>query len=151
MKRVLFVDVRNATRSQIAEAWFNHLAGNCGKAASCGTLPAERIGVRAMQVMFEQGIDISGKSPQRVTQRMLDQAHIVVFMETGIYPRVRSGIRLWNFQDPAGKPLDQVRELRDQICRRVEQLIAEIALEDAMPPWVDWDKSLPMQLQPVWN
>ncbi len=151
MKRVLFVDVRNATRSQIAEAWFNHLAGMRGKATSCGTLPAERIGVRAMQVMFEQGIDLSGKSPKPVSQRMLDQADIVVFMEAGIYPRAHSGIHLWEFQDPMGKPLDQVRELRDQICRRVEQLIAEIAMEDTLPSWLDWDRPSPMQLQQVWN
>lgn len=151
MKQVLFVDVRNATRSQIAEAWFNRLAGMRGKAISCGTLPAERISTRAIQVMFEQGVDLSSKSPKAVTQRMLDQADIVVFMESGIYPRVRSGIRLWDFQDSTGKPLDQVRELRDQICRRVEQLIAEIAMEDAVPSWLDWDRPLPMQFQQVWN
>ena len=151
MKRVLFVDVRNATRSQMAEAWFNRLAGNRAQAHSCGTLPAERVGVRAVQVMLELGIDLSRKWPKPVTQRLLDQADIVVFMGTGIYPRVHHGVRLWDFEDPNGRPLDQMLELRDQICRRVEQLITEVAREDAEPVWMDWNAFLPKQLEDVWN
>lgn len=151
MKHVLFVDVRNATRSQIAEAWFNHLMGNQAQASSCGTLPAERVGVHAVQVMREVGVDIHRKSPQPITQLMLDRADIVVFLGTGIYPRVHHGIRVWDFQDSAGGSLDHVRELRDQICSRVERLIAEIAQEETAPAWMEWDMFLPSQLQQVWN
>ncbi len=150
MKRVLFVDVRNATRSQIAEAWFNHLAGNRARAQSCGTLPAERISMRAVGVMLELGIDLRDHMPKPVTQRMLDQADLVVYMGTGIYPRVHNSIRVWDSQDPAGKSIDQLRQLRDQICRRVEQLIAEMTREDAVPAWTDWDMLLPVELQ-SWN
>jgi len=133
MKRVLFVDVRNATRSQIAEAWFNHLVGNWMQAQSCGTLPAERVSVHAVQVMREVGIDIHRKFPQPITQFMLDRADIVVYLGTAIYPRAHHGMRVWDFQDPAGGSLDHVRELRDQICSRVERLIAEIAEEETVP------------------
>jgi arsenate reductase len=150
MKRVLFVDVRNATRSQMAEAWFNHLAGNQARAQSCGTLPGERVGVRAVQVMRELGIDISRKWPKPVTQGLLDQADVVVFMGAGIYPRVHRDVRYWDFEDPTGKPLDQVLTLRDQICHRVEQLIAEIARETVGPAWLDWNAFLPKQWQEVW-
>lgn len=151
MKRVLFVDVRNATRSQIAEAWFNHLMGNQAQASSCGTLPAERVSVRAVEAMREMGIDICRKCPKPITQPILDRADIVVFMGTGIYPRVHHGVRVWDFQDPAGGSLDHVRELRDQICSHVERLIAEIAQEESAPAWVDWEMLLPSRLSQVWN
>ena len=151
MKRVLFVDVRNATRSQIAEAWFTHLTGESGRASSCGTLPARRVSVNAIQVMSKLGIDISRKWPKPITPRLLDRADIVVFMGSAIYPRAHHGIRVWDFEDTAGRSLDQVQDQCDQICRRVEQLIAEIAQEEAVPAWIDWDLFLPSQLQQVWN
>ena len=151
MKHVLFVDVRNATRSQIAEAWFTHLTRGAAQASSCGTLAAQRVSVHAIQVMGELGIDISRKSPKPITQGLLEGADIVVFMGTAIYPRVHHGIRVWDFEDTAGGSLDQVREQCDQICRRVEQLIAEIAQEEAAPAWIDWDLFPPGQLRQVWN
>ena len=151
MKRVLFVDVRNATRSQIAEAWFTHLTGNPAQASSCGTLPAQRVSVNAIQVMGKLGIDISRKLPKPITQPLLDRAEIVVFMGTAIFPRVHKGMRVWDFEDTAGRPLEQVQDQCSQICRRVEQLIAEIAQEDAVPAWMDWDVSLPTQLYQLWN
>ena len=147
MKRVLFVDVRNATRSPIAEAWFNHLAGNQAKASSCGTLPAERISACAVQVMRETGVDIHRQFPRPITPHLLDDADIVVFMGTGIYPRVHHGIRVWDLSDPAGGSLEHVRELRDRIRIRVEQLIAEIAYEGAAPAWIEWDGYMPSLLQ----
>ncbi len=126
MKQILFIDVRNATRSQIAETWFNHLAGKAGKARSCGTLPAEQISGRTLQVMQEIGIDLSRKSPKPITQTMLNQADVVVLIGSGIYPRAFSPAQIWNLEDSTGKSIAQVRELRDQICQRVEQLITEI-------------------------
>lgn len=151
MKRVLFVDVRNATRSQIAEAWFNHLAGNRARASSCGTLPAERIGVHAIEVMLELGIDISRNAPRSVSQRMLDQADIVILLGTGIYPRAHGDLRLWTLDDLTGKPIDQVREHRDLLCRRVEQLVVEIARENVVSVGLDWNLFLPQRLQEMWN
>ncbi|MCL4394292.1 MAG: hypothetical protein M1482_05720 [Chloroflexi bacterium] len=151
MKRVLFVDVRNAHRSQIAEAWFNHLAGRQARARSCGTLPAERTGVRAVQVMQELGVDISKKWPKPVSQRMLDQADVVVFMGSGIYPRVHRGVRVWDFEDSTGKPIDEVRKLRDEICRSTEQLVAEVTRTETATGWLDWNIFLPRRLREVWN
>ena len=151
MKHVLFVDVRNATRSQIAEAWFTHLTGDPAQASSCGTLPAKRVSVNAIQVMSNLGIDISRKWPKPITQRLLNRADIVVFIGTAIYPRVHSSFRVWDFEDTAGRPIEQVQDQCNQICRHVEQLIAEIAQEEAVPAWVDWDMFLPGQLQQAWN
>ena len=136
-------------RSQIAEAWFTHLTREPAQASSCGTLPAQRVSVYAIQVMSKLGIDISRKWPKPITQQLLDRADIVVFMGTGIYPRVHHGIRVWDFEDTMGRSLDQVRDQCDQICRRVEQLIVEIAQEEAVPAWIDWEVCLPNQLQQV--
>lgn len=151
MKRVLFVDVRNATRSQIAEAWFNHLAGRKARAKSCGTVPADRIGVNAVEVMLELGIDISRRAPHPINQRMLDQADIVVLLGTGIYPRSHADVRVWKMEDLSGKPIDQVRQMRDLLCRRVEQLVVEIGRERVVSASLDWNLFLPKRLQEVWN
>ena len=139
MKRVLFIDVRNATRSQIAEAWFNHLAAGWGQARSCGTMPASAIDPRAVQVMREVGLDLSG-SPQGVNQQLLNESHLVALMGEDISPHAFSPTRIWNFDDCVGKPLEKVRVLRDEIRNRVRELIVEIRLEDldsvsTLPQW----------------
>jgi arsenate reductase (thioredoxin) len=148
MKRVLFVDVRNATRSQIAEAWFNHLAGGWAQARSCGTLPAEKIGGRATVVMQELGVDIRYQFPKAISQRMLDQADMLVIMGSGIYPRTSKPTRFWNLEDPTGKPLETVRQLRDQICLNVDKLITQIYEEESELEFTWTNIALP---QPVWN
>lgn len=142
MKRVLFIDVRNATRSQIAEAWFNHLAAHWGKASSCGTMPAERISGRAAQVLKEVGIDIQGRSPKPITQRLLNQADIVILIGTGIFPHALAPTQIWNLEDPNGKSLEEVRFLRDQMRVHVETLIEELRREEAIA--ADWQTCPPV-------
>ena len=126
MKRVLFIDVRNAIRSQIAEAWFNYLADGYAQARSCGTMPALQVSRHAIKVMAELDVDISRKYPKAVTQSMLEQADIIVLMGKGIYPRAFAPTLTWDFEDATGKPLDQVRELRNRICQHVLILLSEI-------------------------
>jgi protein-tyrosine-phosphatase len=126
MKRVLFIDVRNATRSQIAEALFNYFADGSAQARSCGTMPALRVSRRAAQTMAELDIDISRHYPKAVTQFMLEQADVVVLIGRGIYPRAFVPTLVWDFEDATGKSLDEIRELRNQICRRVLNLLDEI-------------------------
>jgi len=126
MKHVLFIDVRNAIRSQIAEAWFNYLAADYAQARSCGTMPALRVSRRAIEVMAELDIDISREFPKAVTQQMLDQADIIVLLGKGIYPRAFAPTLIWDFEDATGKSLDEVRELRNQICQSILALLSEI-------------------------
>ena len=126
MKRVLFIDVRNALRGQIAEAFFNYFTDGMAEARSCSTMPALRVSNRAIQVMAELDIDISRKFPKAVTQLMLVQADIIVLIGKGIYPRAFAQTLIWDFEDATGKSLDEVRDLRNQICQRVLALLNEI-------------------------
>jgi arsenate reductase (thioredoxin) len=151
MKRVLFVDVRNATRSQIAEAWFNRLAGNRAQARSCGTMPAKRVGGRATLVMAELGIDLRHECPKSITPGLLNRADIVVIMGTGIFPRAGVPTREWNFEDPTGKPIDDVRKLRDQICQRVDKLVSELMADELIPLEPEWNELVLRNLERVWN
>ena len=151
MKRVLFIDVRNATRSQIAEAWFNHVSGSRARACSCGTLPAKRVAGRATLVMAELGIDLRCECPKSITPGLLNRADIVVIMGSGIFPRVGVPTRVWNFEDPTGKPIAAVRDLRDQICQRVNQLVSEIAADDLALQGPEWNKLLLRNYERVWN
>jgi protein-tyrosine-phosphatase len=130
MKRVLFIDIRNATRSQMAEAWLNQLGEPWVQARSCGTMPANRIDGRAVEVMREAGIDIHTKFPKSISQQRMNWADIVVVFGTGIYPRAMTPTQVWNLDDSIGKPIDQVRVLRDEIRKRVEALLVEIQKEE---------------------
>jgi|GEM_PF-3102323 len=130
MKHILFIDVRNATRSQIAEAWVNHLAHDYAEARSCGTMPADRIGGRACQVMQEVGIDLRLKRPRAITQALMNWADIVVVLGTGIFPRAFAPTQIWDLEDPTGKSLDEVRRLRDEIRVKVENLIGELQQQE---------------------
>ena len=113
MKHVLFIDTRNATCSQIAEAWFNHLANGYAEARSCGTMPADRVGGRAVQVMKQVGIDIQLKRPRPITQELMNWANMVIILGTGIFPQAFAPTHIWNFEDPTVKSIDDVRGLRD--------------------------------------
>ncbi|MBI5301633.1 MAG: low molecular weight phosphatase family protein [Chloroflexi bacterium] len=128
MKRILFVDVRNATRSQIAEAWFNHLADASWQAQSCGTMPAHALDERAVQVMAEVGVDLRAGTPKRVSQQATARADIIVLMGKDIQPYAFNTARIWEFQDLSGESVEQVRFLRERIRARVQDLIAEIRL-----------------------
>lgn len=138
MKHILFIDVRNATRSQIAEAWFNAMAEGYAEARSCGTMPAERVGGRAVQVMKEVGIDIRHKRPRPVTQGLMNWADHVIILGTGIFPRAFAPTQIWNVEDPTGKSIEQVLILRNQIREKVERLLCELEAEE----WqIDWSSS----------
>jgi len=126
MKRVLFIDVQNATRSQIAEALFNYFADGTAEARSCGTMPAPRVSRRAIEVMAELNIDISRKFPRAVSQLILARADVIVLIGKGIYPRAFAPTLTWDIEDATGKSLEQVRELRNQLSRRVLTLLDEI-------------------------
>lgn len=135
MKRVLFVCVHNAGRSQMAEAFFNQLAAErclSVRAESAGTEPAERVNPTVVAAMREVGIDLLGKTPKLLTNAMVQQADRVITM--GCAPDASScpalvvtNVEDWALTDPAGKPLPEVRQIRDEIRRRVAELVGDYA------------------------
>jgi arsenate reductase len=128
MKTVLFACVHNAGRSQMAAAWFNRLAVPFeARAVSAGTEPAEVIHPEVLQTMWEVGIDLSNAAPQRLTQELAESAALLVTMGCGESCPVVPGLRRldWPLEDPAGKPPETVRAIRDEIRARVQTLVAE--------------------------
>jgi arsenate reductase (thioredoxin) len=130
MKSVLFIDTRNSTRSQIAEAWFNRLALGIGQADSCGTMPANSIDPRVVQVMSEVGIRLRGKRPKGVMQQTLTQAELIVLMGQDVNPSAFSANDIWDYEERVDWSVNQIRLLRDQIRPRVQQLISQLRPED---------------------
>jgi arsenate reductase len=126
MKQVLFIDLRNTVRSQIAEGWFNQFADGWAQARSCGTMPAEYIDPIAVQVMAEAGVSICRQAPKSVNQEMLSRADLVVIMGPDVYPRAFAPNRIWDFLDPTGRSIAHYRVQRDAIRLRVQEFIAEI-------------------------
>ncbi|HUH07677.1 MAG TPA: arsenate reductase ArsC [Egibacteraceae bacterium] len=125
---VLFVCVHNAGRSQMAAGWLRHLAGHKVNVRSGGSAPAEQINPVAVEAMREVGIDIADNAPQLWTAETLEAADVVVTMGCGDSCPVVPGRRYldWELDDPAGRPLEDVREIRDEISRRVRGLLAEL-------------------------
>ena len=126
MKKVLFVCVGNAGRSQMAEAFFNTMAKGRAQAFSAGTNPASAIDQTVVGLMKEVGIDISDKHPKKLTLEMLEQADRVVTMGCGVAqscPATLTETEDWELEDPRGQPPEKVREIRDEIRRRVEKLL----------------------------
>jgi arsenate reductase len=119
--KVLFVCVENAGRSQLAQALYE-AAG--GEARSAGTQPAEEIHEAVVEALEEVGIDVSGRRPKALTDADVDWAELVVTMGCGDSCPVLPGKRYveWNLADPAGLCLEEVRELRADIERRVAEL-----------------------------
>ncbi len=140
MKRVVFIDARNAARSPIAEAFFNHLADETMHAYSCGTMPGQKIDPTVVKVMKEVGIDLRTHIPRMVNQQSLADADFVILMGKDVYPRAFSPKAIWNFQDPTGLPLTSYRELRDAIRLNVLKLVAEIRRASTEP--CDLDRSI---------
>jgi len=124
---VLFVCVHNAGRSQMAAAWLEHLAAGRVQVLSGGSTPAAEINPAAVAAMAEVGIDISARTPQRWTEAGLRSADVVVTMGCGdacpFYPGKR--YEDWGVADPHGRPIDEVRLIRDDIERRVRGLLGE--------------------------
>jgi len=127
---VLFLCTHNAGRSQMALGYFTRLAGDRAVAYSGGSEPAVQVNPAAVEAMAEVGIDITGQQPKRWTQEMVEQADVVVSMGCGDTCPVIPGRRYedWVLPDPAGRPVVEVRPVRDEIERRVRQLLTELLL-----------------------
>ena len=127
---VLFVCVHNAGRSQMAAGWLRHLAGDRVEVLSAGSAPAEGINPVAVEAMAEVGIDIADQQPKLLSDAAVQTSDVVITMGCGdacpFYPGTR--YEDWALDDPAGQGIDAVRPIRDEIRRRVEELIASLAL-----------------------
>ena len=128
--RVLFLCVHNAGRSQMAMGWLNHLAGGRAVATSGGSAPGPAVNPAAVAAMAEVGIDISGESPKRWTDEIVGAADVVVTMGCGdACPFVPGGrYEDWVLPDPFGKSVDEVRPVRDEIRRRVVELLGSLGV-----------------------
>jgi arsenate reductase len=127
MLNVIFACVHNAGRSQMAAALFNQLADPARAAAvSAGTDPGARVHPEVLTVMQEVGIDLSAAQPQKLTEELAQQAQLLVTMGCGDQCTVVPGLRRgdWPLTDPKGKPIEEVRAIRDEIKGRVQALIA---------------------------
>jgi arsenate reductase len=127
MKKMLFVCVENACRSQMAQGFCAALAPHV-KAESAGTRPAEAVDEVAVRVMAEAGIDISGQRPTGLTMKMNDGYDVIVTMgcTDGCPVTPREKTIAWDIEDPRDKPVEVYRRVRDDIQRHVKQLLADI-------------------------
>ncbi|WP_433312091.1 arsenate reductase ArsC [Micromonospora sp. CA-269861] len=125
---VLFVCVHNAGRSQMAAGWLRHLAGDTIEVRSAGSEPADQINPVAVDAMREVGIDITGQTPARLTWDAAQGSDVIITMGCGDACPVFPGKRYedWKLTDPAGQPLDVVRQVRDDIRTRITELLASI-------------------------
>ena len=125
---VLFVCVHNAGRSQMAAAFLTHLSEGAVEVRSAGSAPADQINPAAVQAMAEVGIDITAEKPKILTDQAVRESDVVITMGCGdscpFYPGKR--YEDWVLDDPAGKGVEAVRPIRDEIRRRVEQLLGEL-------------------------
>ena len=122
---VLFVCVRNAGRSQMAEALFTRAAGSGDVARSAGSAPADRVHPEVVEAMSELGVDLAGHTPRALERADAEWADLVVTMGCGDACPVVPGTRYldWELEDPSGKPLDEVRRIRNEIDARVRALL----------------------------
>jgi len=128
---VLFVCVHNAGRSQMAAGYLRALGGDAVDVLSAGSEPKETINPVAVRAMAEEGIDVSGATPRLLTTDAVLEADVVITMGCGDACPVFPGKRYedWELEDPAGKDLETVRSIRDEIRMRVEALLAELSPE----------------------
>jgi arsenate reductase (thioredoxin) len=126
MKTVLFACVHNAGRSQMAAAWFNALADNDrARAISAGTEPGTRVHPEVLRAMQEVGIELEGVAPQKLTDALAQTASILVTMGCAEACPVVPGLRRmdWPLEDPKGRPIERVREIRDEVRVRITELL----------------------------
>jgi arsenate reductase (thioredoxin) len=128
MSTVLFVCRQNAGRPQMSQALFTRAAGGRHHALSAGTTPADRVHPEVLEVMNEIGIDLSDGTPQRLTRKLAEQADLVITMGCGDECPFIPGKRYldWDLPDPAGRPADDVRAIRNEINDRIEAPITEL-------------------------
>lgn len=125
---VLFLCVHNAGRSQMAAALMAREAGDEVVVHSAGSAPGETLNPAVVAAMAEWGIDISAEVPKKLTDAMAQRADVIITMGCGDSCPVYPGKRYvdWELRDPAGKPVDEVRPIRDEIDERVKALVAEL-------------------------
>jgi arsenate reductase len=128
---VLFVCVHNAGRSQMAAAYLTALAGDRVEVRSAGSAPADTVNLAVVEAMQEEGIDISAQAPKVLTDEAVLASDVVITMGCGDACKFYPGKRYedWVLDDPAGKDVQDVRPVRDEIRRRIVELIGEIAPE----------------------
>ncbi|HVX33437.1 MAG TPA: arsenate reductase ArsC [Solirubrobacterales bacterium] len=128
MANALFVCLQNAGRSQMSQALFERAAEGRHGARSAGTALADRVHPEVVEVMREVGIDLSGRVPHRLSEADARWADVVVTMGCGDECPYIPGRRYvdWDLPDPAGRPIEEVRATREEIDRRVRELVAEL-------------------------
>jgi arsenate reductase len=128
MARVLFVCTQNAGRSQMSQALFEHVANGRHQSRSAGTRPADHVHPVVVDAMREQGIDLSQRQPQTLTEELAEWADVVVTMGCGDECPYIPGKKYidWDVTDPDGKPLGEVRAIRDDINTRVKRLANDL-------------------------
>jgi arsenate reductase len=133
---VLFVCVHNAGRSQMAAGLLDHYAAGRVVVRSAGNLPADTLNPAVVESMAEIGLDISKAYPKPLTDDAVQAADVVITMGCGDACPIFPGKRYldWDLDDPAGKTLDQVRPIRDEIARRVKDLLVEMSVSTAADP-----------------
>ena len=126
---VLFVCVHNAGRSQMAAAWLSHLAGDRVEVRSAGSAPADALNPAVVEAMAEVGVDITDQHPKILTTEAVQASDVCVTMGCGDTCPVFPGKRYldWSLPDPAGQGVAAVRPIRDEIRRRVEELVGELS------------------------
>jgi protein-tyrosine-phosphatase len=132
---VLFLCVHNAGRSQMAAGFMRTYGGDSVEVFSAGSEPAASLNPAAVEAMREVGIDIAAETPRRWTEEMIGSVDVVVTMGCGDTCPYVPGTRYvdWEIEDPAGKDLDLVRPIRDELERRVKALLAELVGGSAQP------------------
>jgi protein-tyrosine-phosphatase len=125
---VLFVCVHNAGRSQMAAGLLSQLAGDRVRVRSAGSEPADQLNPTVVEVMREKGVDLTGNGPKRLEAEAVEEADAVITMGCGDACPIFPGKRYedWELEDPAGKDLQTVRGIRDEIERRIHNLLAEL-------------------------
>ena len=125
---VLFVCVHNAGRSQMAAGWLRHLAGDKVEVRSAGSAPGERLNPAAVRAMAEVGIDITGQAPAKLDWETAESSDVIITMGCGDACPIFPGKRYedWKLDDPAGRGVEAVRPIRDEIRTRIEVLLADL-------------------------
>jgi arsenate reductase len=130
---VLFVCVHNAGRSQMAAGWLRHLAGDKVEVRSAGSAPGRTINPAAVEAMAEVGIDITHQTPKLLEYETAQHSDVIITMGCGDACPIFPGKRYedWKLEDPAGKGVEAVRPIRDEIKTRIEALLADLIPGDA--------------------